>query len=164
MLARRTTRNLARRDNRVMADAHYRRPDWFTTNIMNRLVAGFTRAGISLRGSRVLEVPGRTSGEPRRTPVNPLSFEGGRYLVAPRGNTQWVRNLRVSGRGRLLLGSKGQPFSATELTDEEKPAILRAYLKHWKREVGMFFDGVGPDSSDEELARIAPRHPVFRIQ
>ena len=126
-------------------------------------MAGFTRAGISLRGSRVLEVAGRKSGELRRTPVNPLNFEGQRYLVAPRGNTQWVRNLRASGQGRLFLGSRAEQFSATELRDEEKPAILRAYLRKWKREVGMFFDGVGPDSSDEELARIAPRHPVFRI-
>ena len=91
-----------------MADAHYRRPDWFTTNVMNRLVAAFTRAGISLRGSRVLEVPGRTSGEPRRTPVNPLSFEGRRYLVAPRGNTQWGAQPARERGGAPAAGLQGR--------------------------------------------------------
>jgi deazaflavin-dependent oxidoreductase (nitroreductase family) len=146
-----------------VADAHYRRPDWFTTNVFNRLVAAFTRAGISVWGSRVLEVPGRKSGEPRRTPVNLLTFEGQRYLVAPRGETQWVRNLRASGSGRLLLGRRAEAFRASELIDADKPPLLRAYLKRWKVEVGMFFDGVGPDSPQAELERIAPRHPVFRI-
>ena len=88
---------------------------------------------------------------------------GSRYLVAPRGHTQWVRNLRASGEGRLLLGRTGERFTATELTDDEKPPLLRAYLKRWKMEVGVFFGGVGPDSPDEELRRIAPDHPVFRI-
>lgn len=142
---------------------NYKRPGWFTTKIFNPTVAALTRAGISVLGSRVLEVTGRKTGEPRRTPVNLLEFEGARYLVAPRGHTQWVRNLRASGQGRLLLGRRVEPFTATELSDEEKPPLLRAYLKRWKAEVGMFFDGVGPDSSDEELRRIAPDHPVFRL-
>ena len=142
---------------------HYKRPGWFTTNVFNRLVAALTRLGISVMGSRVLEVSGRTSGQPRRTPVNLLTFEGQRYLVAPRGNTQWVRNLRASGEGRLLVGPRSEPFTATELSDDEKAPLLRAYLKRWKFEVGVFFEGVGPDSSDDELRRAAPRHPVFRI-
>ncbi len=141
----------------------YRRPGWVTTNIFNRLVAGLTRAGISVLGSRVLEVPGRKTGEPRRTPVNILDLGQARYLVAPRGNTQWVRNLRASGQGHLLLGRRSEQFSATELQDDEKPPVLRAYLKRWKFEVGAFFSGVGPQSSDQELRRIAPEHPVFRL-
>jgi deazaflavin-dependent oxidoreductase (nitroreductase family) len=142
---------------------HYQRPGWFTNHVFNPVVAGLTRAGISVMGSRVLEVRGRKTGEPRRTPVNLLDFEGGRYLVAPRGHTQWVRNLRASGEGRLWLGRRSEPFTATELPDGEKPRLLRAYLKRWKAEVGVFFGGVGPDSSDEELLRIAPDHPVFRL-
>ena len=142
---------------------HYQRPGWFTEHVFNPMVAGLTRAGVSVWGSRVLEVPGRTSGEPRRNPVNLLTVDGKRYLVAPRGHTQWVRNLRASGEGRLLLGRKGERFTATELTDDEKPPLLRAYLKRWRMEVGVFFGGVGPDSPDEELRRIAPDHPVFRI-
>jgi deazaflavin-dependent oxidoreductase (nitroreductase family) len=147
------------------ATAHYerKRPGWFTAHVFNPIVAACTRLGLSLAGSRVLEVRGRSSGALRRTPVNLLVFEGERYLVAPRGETQWVRNLRVSGAGRLLLGRRAEAFEATEVSDEAKAPILRAYLKRWKAEVGVFFDGVGPDSSEQELARIAPKHPVFRL-
>lgn len=144
--------------------AHYRRPGWFTTNVFNRIVALATRAGISVMGSRVLEVRGRKTGEARRTPVNLLVVDGDRYLVAPRGHTQWVRNLRASGEGRLWLGRRAEPFTATELPDDEKPPLLRAYLKRWKAEVGVFFDGVGPDSSEQELRRIAPDHPAFKLE
>jgi deazaflavin-dependent oxidoreductase (nitroreductase family) len=143
--------------------AYYKRPDWFTKHVFNRAVAGLTRLGVSVAGSRVLEVRGRKSGEPRRTPVNLMTFDGQRYLVAPRGHTQWVRNLRARGEGRLLVGRRAEDFSAVELLDDEKPALLRAYLKRWKWEAGQFFGGVGPDAPDEELRRIAPDHPVFRI-
>ncbi|HEX3262382.1 MAG TPA: nitroreductase family deazaflavin-dependent oxidoreductase [Solirubrobacterales bacterium] len=119
---------------------------------------------MSLAGSRILEVRGRTTGEPRRTPVNPLTLDGARYLVAPRGNTQWVRNLRARGEGRLLVGSRAEGFTAAELSDEEKPRILREYLRRWKWEVGAFFGGVGPDSSEAELREIAPDHPIFRVE
>jgi len=148
------------------AGEHFARkhPRWFTKNVFNRLVAGLTRVGVSVFGSRVLEVRGRSSGLPRRTPVNLLKFEGERYLVAPRGDTQWARNLRVSGEGRLLVGWRSERFVATELPDEEKPPLLRAYLKRWAFEVAVFFDGVGPRSSEAELRRIAPKHPVFRLR
>jgi deazaflavin-dependent oxidoreductase (nitroreductase family) len=148
----------------MAAPAHYRRPGWFDRNVFNPLVAGATRIGISVWGSRVLEVRGRKSGEPRRTPVNLLAFQGARYLVSPRGHTQWVRNLRTAGEGSLLLGRRREAFRATELADSEKEPILREYLRRWKWEVGQFFGGVGPDSAAEELARIAPDHPVFRIE
>lgn len=144
-------------------DAHFQEPGWFTKNIFNRLVAALTKLGISVAGSRVLEVRGRKSGEWRRTPVNLLTHEGDRYLVAPRGHTQWVKNLRVSGNGRLVLGRRAEEFEASEVGEEEKPALLRAYLKKWKWEVGAFFDGVGADSSEDELRRIAPDHPAFRV-
>ena len=141
----------------------YQRPGWFTQNVFNRAVALLTRAGVSVAGSRVLEVRGRKSGEPRRTPVNLLTVDGARYLVAARGHTHWVRNLRALGEGRLLVGRRAEPFTAEEIPDDDKPAILRPYLERWKWEVGAFFGGVGPDSSDEELRRIAPDHPVFRL-
>ena len=144
-------------------EARFQEPGWFTKNVFNRAVALLTRLGISVAGSRVLEVRGRKSGEWRRTPVNLLDFEGDRYLVAPRGHTQWVRNMRARGEGRLVLGRRVEDFRATELADAEKPALLRAYLEKWKWEVGAFFGGVGPDAPEEELRRIAPDHPVFRI-
>jgi deazaflavin-dependent oxidoreductase (nitroreductase family) len=147
-----------------VAQDYHHPAGWFTRNVFNRAVARLTRLGLSVAGSRVLEVRGRKSGEPRRTPVNLLTLDGERYLVAPRGNTQWARNLRVSGSGWLLVGRRGEPFTAAEVGDDAKPPILRAYLRRWKWEVGAFFEGVGADSSEEEIRRIAPRHPVFRIQ
>jgi deazaflavin-dependent oxidoreductase (nitroreductase family) len=141
----------------------YIAPDWFTRTIFNPTVAALTRLGISVWGSRVLEVRGRTSGLPRRVPVNLLSFEGKKYLVAPRGHTQWVRNLRVAGEGDLLLGSRREHFVGTEVADADKEPILRAYLRRWKWEVGQFFGGVDAASSSEELTRIAPDHPIFEI-
>jgi len=142
----------------------YIKPDWFTKNVFNPFVALMTRAGVSVWGSRVLRVRGRKSGELRSSPVNLLSFEGKQYLVAPRGNTQWVRNIRVSHEGELLLGSKVEKIHVAELPDEQKVPLLRAYLKRWKFEVGAFFDGVSAESPESELRRIAPDHPVFEIQ
>ena len=142
--------------------ASFQQPGWFTANVFNPSVAGLTKLGISVMGSRVLEVKGRKSGQWRSTPVNLLTFEGARYLVAPRGHTQWVRNIRVSGAGRLR-GRSTEEFSVTEVADDEKPPILRAYRKKWKWEVGAFCDGTGPDSTDAELLAIAPDHPVFKL-
>ncbi|MEA2654946.1 MAG: hypothetical protein QOI23_311, partial [Chloroflexota bacterium] len=130
--------------------AYYRRPGWFTKNVFNAAVAVLTRGGVSVWGSRVLRVKGRTSGEWRTAPVNLLTYEGKQYLVAPRGQTQWVRNIRVSGTGELLLGSKAQTFRAVEIGDAEKIPILKAYLRRWKAEVGVFFRGVSADSPEAD--------------
>src|SRR5579875_246909 len=112
---------------------HYKKPDPFTAHVFNPAVSLLTRSGVSVLGSRILEVPGRKSGLPRRNPAN------------------------------LILGRRHQKYLLTELPPAERPAILRPYLKRWKWEVGQFFDGVGPDASDEQLAGIADRHPVFRL-
>jgi deazaflavin-dependent oxidoreductase (nitroreductase family) len=143
--------------------AQYRRPGWFTRHVFNRAVAGATRVGVSVWGSRILRVRGRKTGEWRTTPVNVLTLDGTRYLVAPRGDTQWARNMRVSGAGELQLGRRVEAFSAEELSDEDKVPVLRGYLRRWKAEVGVFFDGVSATSPEAELQRIAPAHPVFRI-
>jgi deazaflavin-dependent oxidoreductase (nitroreductase family) len=135
-----------------------------TTPVFNQIVAGLTKMGISVYGSRVLYVKGRKSGEWRSTPVNPLRVDGTRYLVAPRGNTQWVRNMRVVGGGELRIGRKTEPFTASEVSDDDKPEILRAYLKRWKFEVGVFFDGVDAKAPEAKLREVAPRYPIFRIE
>ena len=143
---------------------HYRRPGWFTKHVANRLVARLTRLGLSIWGSRVLEVAGRKSGLPRRTPVNLLTLDGHEYLVSARGEGEWVRNVRAAGgHFDLLLGRRREPRTAHEVADCDKTEILRAYLRRWKAEVGVFFEGVGADSSDEEIAAIAHRHPVFEL-
>lgn len=128
----------------------------------NRSVAWLTGHGISILGSRVLTVRGRKSGEPRSTPVNLLTLNGRRYLVSPRGHTQWSRNLRAAGTGTLTVGHRSEAFTATELADADKPEVLSAYLRRWKFEVGVFFDGVRPDQ-DDKLREIAPGYPVFLI-
>jgi deazaflavin-dependent oxidoreductase (nitroreductase family) len=142
--------------------AGYKQPGFFTHRIMNPLVLIMMRLGLSVWGSRILEVRGRQSGVPRRTPVNLLDIDGRQYLVSPRGDTQWVRNTRADGgRLTLILGRRRDERIAHELPDSEKTPILRAYLAKWKMEVGIFFDGVTGDSQDEDLVRIAPDHPVF---
>ena len=142
----------------------YIEPGWFTRHVFNPVVALLTRLGVSVWGSRDLRVRGRKTGEMRSVPVNLLAHDGSEYLVAPRGVTQWVRNLRVAGQGELRVGRRVREFAATELSDDEKVDVLRAYLKRWKAEVGVFFEGVGAGASDDELRRIAPNHPVFRIR
>lgn len=141
----------------------YLEPDTFTRKVFNPLIAGLTRLGISVWGSRVLAVKGRTSGEVRTTPVNVLTFEGERYLVAPRGVTQWVRNVRAAGECDLRVGRRVETVRLEELDDQAKPAILRSYLRRWKWEVGQFFDGIDADATDEQLLAIAAGYPVFRL-
>ena len=146
------------------AAPHYRQPDWFTRKVMNRLMSGLTRMGVSVRGSRVLEHRGRTTGEIHHTPVNLLLLDGTEYLVAPRGETQWVRNVRHSGgRFVLILGRRRRQCTARELPVDERVPVLRAYLRKWGFETKMFFEGVTPDSSDAEWAAEAARHPVLAI-
>lgn len=141
----------------------YQKPDFFTSRVFNPLVALATKLGLSMKGSRVLAVQGRKTGEWRTTPVNPLTFEGNRYLVAPRGETHWVRNIRVSKEGRLTVGRKTETIRVEELADSEKVPLLRAYLKAWAWESKQFFGLSGAGVPDAELERIAPNHPVFRI-
>jgi deazaflavin-dependent oxidoreductase (nitroreductase family) len=148
----------------MMTADRYLAPDWFTQHVFNPTVQFLTRRGISVKGSRVLRVRGRKSGEWRSTPVNLLSIDGARYLVAPRGTTQWVRNIRVSGGGELRVGRRTETFRAVEVADADKVPVLREYLRKWSWEVGQFFEGVDKDSAEEKLREIAPGFPVFTLQ
>jgi len=130
----------------------------------NAVVGWLTKRGISLAGSRVLAVRGRTSGEWRTTVVNLLTVGEHRYLVAPRGTTQWVRNLRAAGAGELRVGRRTEGFAASELADDDKLVVLRAYLARWGWEVGRFFEGVTKHATDDELRAIAADFPVFEVR
>jgi deazaflavin-dependent oxidoreductase (nitroreductase family) len=142
----------------------YLEPDWFTRNIFNRSVRRLTRLGVSVAGSSELRVRGRSSGEWRTTPVNVLTLDGTRYLISPRGTTQWVRNLRAAdGAGELRIGRRTEAFTATELADDDKLPVLREYLRRWGWEVGKFFEGLSKDSSDELVASVSAGFPVFAI-
>jgi deazaflavin-dependent oxidoreductase (nitroreductase family) len=142
--------------------ALFHEPDWFTRNVFNRIVAGLNRLGLGVQGSQTLAVRGRKSGELRTTPVNPFELDGETYLLAPRGTTQWVRNLRVAEEGELRSGRKVRRFRAEEIPDTEKLPPLRLYMEKWAWEVKGFL-GIDADAPDEELRRIAPDHPVFRL-
>src|SRR3954469_10286677 len=98
---------------------HVQKPGWFTVNVLTRSVAWLTRRGLSVWGSRVLAVRGRKSGEGRTTPVPLRPHDGERSLGAPRGHTQWVRNLRAAGgTGELRVGRRVEEFTADEIADD----------------------------------------------
>jgi deazaflavin-dependent oxidoreductase (nitroreductase family) len=142
--------------------AHYLQPDVMTARVLNPFIIALVKLGISLRGAHVLAVRGRKTGQVQEVPVNPVAVDGTRYLVAPRGNTQWVRNLRAAGVAELRVGRRRESIQVTELDDDAKPPVLRAYLRRWQRETERFF-GVDAHASDAELRQRAPDHPVFRI-
>ena len=97
--------------------------------------------------------------------MNVLEQDGRRYLVAPRGTTEWVRNLRAAdGAGELHIGRRVEAFRAVELADADKVPVLREYLRRWAWEVGKFFEGIDKDSSEPELAAVAPGFPVFVLE
>jgi deazaflavin-dependent oxidoreductase (nitroreductase family) len=144
----------------------YVRPNWFTRNVFNRIVAWLTQLGVSVYGSRLLAVRGRRTGQWHTTPVNLLDYRGQRYLVAPRGVTQWVRNVRAGSEVELRLGSRRERVKLVEIADTDplKIELMRQYLRKWAFEVGVFFEGVSATSPEEDLRRVAPSHPTFRVE
>jgi deazaflavin-dependent oxidoreductase (nitroreductase family) len=141
----------------------YQRPNTFIRRVANPALAYVIKyVGITPRGAHLLAVRRRHSGGTQTVPVNPLSFGGQRYLVAPRGNTNWTRNLRAAGEGELRAGRRTERFAAVEVPDAEKPPILRAYLQQWGSMTRSQF-GVDANASEADLVRIAPNHPIFRI-
>jgi deazaflavin-dependent oxidoreductase (nitroreductase family) len=131
----------------VSGGQRYLKPGWLVSRVVNPVLM---RLGIT----PTLAVRGRTSGEWRTVPINVSELAGQRYLVAPRGDTQWVRNLRATGRGELRWRGRIEPFRATEIADDEKPRIIEAYLARWGYQVRSYFRAL-PNAAD---------HPVFRIE
>lgn len=129
----------------------------------NALIRKLAEAGISIAGTRALAVRGRKSGELRGVVINLLTVDGVRYLVAPRGETEWVRNARAAGE--VLIGPRWRRTRTrvTELSDDAKPAVLRPYLQRWYWQVKGYMAGVTPESSDDELRIAAPSIPVFSL-
>ena len=147
-----------------MSETRYLEPGAFTKHGFNRFVRRLARMGISVAGSRELRVVGRKSGQVRTVVINLLELEGTKYLVSPRGHTEWVRNLRAAGgSGEVRVGRRIEPFQATELADDAKIPVIRAYLEKWGWEVGQFFEGLKKDATDEEIAAVAPGFPVFSL-
>jgi deazaflavin-dependent oxidoreductase (nitroreductase family) len=143
--------------------AHYQKPPFFITKIANPSINFLVRTfGFKNTGAEVLTVKGRKSGKAFSIPVNPLDFEGKRYLLCPRGESDWVRNLRVAGSATLETRGSKSLVLAAEVADAEKAPILREYLRRWGKSTGTYF-GLGADATLEQLAAIAPKHPVFEI-
>lgn len=132
--------------------------------IVNSVIKGMSRMGISAFGAKELVVIGRKSGQERSTPVNPLRVDGQLYLVAPRGQTQWVRNVRHNPQVTLRSGRSQSSYKTEEVDAVSAVPVMRYYMKRWAWEVGSFFpEGVSAKSTDDELAAIIPDHPVFRL-
>ena len=138
----------------------YQRPSK-PVQIMNAFFGWLAARGLGQSKTVQLEVRGRKSGQPRRVAVNLVEFEGTRYLVAPRGNTEWVRNARAAGEA-VITRRKPEHVKVADIPAGERAPIIQKYLREnaivTKREFG-----IEPDAPIEEFERIAPDHPVFRI-
>lgn len=145
----------------------YRPPTGVSVRAFNGAVGWLARHGISLYGSAELTVVGRTSGVPQRIAVNPLTVDGERFLIAPRGTTQWVRNLRAAGgRAELRVGRRTESFVGAELADDDPATVgvLREYIRRWGWEVeAMLPEPIKADASVEQLTRVAAQLPMFRV-
>src|SRR4051812_10758585 len=131
--------------------------------LFNRFFGFIVGLGLGFKHNFLLEVRGRTSGKLYSTPIDLLDIEGKRYLVAPRGNTQWVRNAHAAGEVSLKRGSFHQRFRVIPLVDGEKPPLLKAYLDRFKAEVQRYFP-IAAGSDVSAFADIAAHYPVFELQ
>lgn len=118
--------------------------------------------GLGFSYNYLLQVRGRKSGKIYSTPIDLLEIDGKRFLVAPRGRAQWVRNAEVAGEVMLKKGSQRNKFGLRALTDEEKPAILKAYLDQFKREVQGYFP-VAAGSPVEAFRELVQNYPAFEL-
>jgi deazaflavin-dependent oxidoreductase (nitroreductase family) len=130
--------------------------------IFNRLFGMLVGLGIGPAYIYLLQVRGRKSGKIYSTPVDLLELQGKRWLVAPRGRTQWVRNAEASGEVTLKKGNKILHFRLRPLPDAEKPEILKAYLDNFHREVQRYFP-VPAGSPVNDFAGVASSYPAFEL-
>ena len=128
----------------------------------NRIFGVLVGLGLGMRHNYLVQVRGRKSGKVYSTPVNLLELRGKKYLVAPRGRTQWVRNAEAAGEVTLKRGSFRQTFRLRPIPDAEKPEILRAYLDSYKATVQRYFP-VAAGAPAETFANIARDYPVFEL-
>ena len=129
----------------------------------NVVIRWLAELGISIAGTRALQVRGRTTGKRRAVVVNVLTVDGIDYLVSPRGNTQWARNVRAAGDVEVGPRWRRRRRRASELADSAKPELLRRYLDRWYWEVKGHMAGLTPDSTDDQLRTAAPSIPVFAL-
>ena len=131
--------------------------------LFNGLIGALVGLGVGPAHMRVLEVRGRKSGKLYTLPVDLLSHQGKTYLVAPRGNTQWVRNAEASAVVTLRRGKQAERYRLRPLANAEKPPIIKAYLDTFRREVQRFFP-VPAGSPIDAFVPLAERYPAFELQ
>ncbi|OBI48798.1 nitroreductase family deazaflavin-dependent oxidoreductase [Mycobacterium sp. E787] len=130
----------------------------------NTVIRWLAELGISIAGTRALRVRGRKSGKPRAVVINLLTVDGVDYLVSPRGNTQWARNVRAAGVVEVGPRWRRRRARVSEVDDAAKPVVLRRYLQRWYWQVKDYVGGLTPDSTDEQLLAGAPTIPVFVLE
>ncbi len=130
--------------------------------VFNRIFGFLVGLGLGFSYNYLLQVRGRKSGKIYSTPIDLLELGGTRYLVAPRGHTQWVRNAEAAGEVTLKKGSKREKFGLRALSDQEKPDILKAYLDQFRREVQRYFP-VPAGSSVEAFRELVQSYPAFEL-
>ena len=130
--------------------------------IANRTFGALVRLGLGLGHNYLLEVRGRKSGKVFSTPVNLLEYNGRRYLVASRGETQWARNVGAAGRVTLRKGARVREYKAIEVPVSARAPILKEFLDRFAASVQRFH-AVPKGSPAEAHAADAPRHPVFEL-
>ena len=141
----------------------YRRSSWMILYIANPMFRFFV-GKLGLAGSsgiRIIKIKGWKTGKLYSIPIRLLEFNGKRYLVSLQGETFWVKNLRKQKSGELEFGGRTTEFTVSELSDQDKIPILRAYLKRWWSRAKPLTPITSPDAPDEEYIKAAPLHPVF---
>jgi len=145
----------------VSASPGFRQPTAIE-RLFNRVFGFLVGKGLGFKHNYLLQVRGRKSGKMYSTPIDLLETDGRRYLVAPRGNTQWVRNAQAAGEVVLKKGSFQQSFRLRPITDGDKPPLLKAYLEAFRKEVQTYFP-IAAGSDVEAFEGIAPEYPVFEL-
>ena len=130
--------------------------------LFNRLFGLLVGWGLGLSHNYLVQVKGRKSGRIYSTPVDVLDYKDKRFLVAPRGETQWVRNARACGEVWLKRGRDRRQYALRVLEDSEKPEILKEYLDRYKTTVQRYFS-VPAGAPLEAFSGIASRYPVFEL-
>lgn len=129
----------------------------------NEFFRWLAEAGVSVAGSHALRVRGRTTGKLRTVVVNLMTVDGRRFVVSPRGNTQWARNARAAGRVETGPRWRRREVRVDEVADDDKTELLKRYLDRWYWEVKGHVAGLTPTSTDAEIRAAAPSIPVFEL-
>ena len=128
----------------------------------NKVFGFIVALGFGLPHNYLVQVKGRKSGKTYSTPIDLLEFKGKRYLVAPRGRTQWVRNAEVAGEVVLKKGFLRRHFRVRTVEDGEKSEILKAYLDRFRTTVQRYFP-LPAGSAAQEFVKVAADYPVFEL-